>query len=112
MATAVSSWREERYRNFLPRSGLARYSQIGAHSDPGDAKIRSTAISASTCRKASAPHRPLMSVLVSTGLDSLLELVAHLVVQIDAVPEHPLVACALARPVDRHVLLLLGLAVL
>ncbi|MCC6474067.1 MAG: hypothetical protein IT514_10020 [Burkholderiales bacterium] len=65
MPSATSSRREEMYTGIAPGSaqGFARCSQTGDHSEPGEAKIRSTPIEASSPRKASSP----VSVFVSIG---------------------------------------------
>ena len=44
-------------------SGLASASQTGDHSEPGEAKIRSTPIPANTRKNASAPVSPLTSIM-------------------------------------------------
>src|SRR5882672_4657090 len=58
---AVSSWREERYSGTSPLpESLARASQSGAQSEPGEAKIFSTPRRRSVRSKASAPVIPSM----------------------------------------------------
>src|SRR5882672_4955865 len=56
MASAVSSWREERYSGNSSRAeGIASASHSGAQSDPGEAKIFSTPILRRVRRRACAP---------------------------------------------------------
>src|SRR4030095_3995433 len=65
MPTAISSWRELMYNGTpsLCAFALAKASQTGDHSDPGEAKIRSTPICESTRKRVSAPLSPSVSIM-------------------------------------------------
>ena len=50
-------------------SGLANASHTGDHSEPGDAKIRSTPMPDRTRKKASAPVSPLTSIMFGSSVE-------------------------------------------
>src|SRR4029450_7885007 len=70
MPTAISSWRELMYNGTpsLCAFALAKASHTGDHSDPGEAKIRSTPICESTRKRVSAPVSPSVSIMTISFL--------------------------------------------
>src|SRR5580765_8244870 len=63
MPTATSSWRVLKYCGMPSTPGSARASHTGDHSEPGDAKIFSTPIFASTRNIVWAPVSPLVWIM-------------------------------------------------